>query len=36
MSNEEKNNEEIQVGIVENGVYEITKIITEWREKEEE
>ncbi len=36
MSNEEKTNEEIQVGIVENGVYEITKIITEWREKEEE
>lgn len=36
MASEEKNYEETRVGIVENGVYEITKIITEWREKEEE
>lgn len=36
MSKEEIMNEENQVGILENGVFEITKIITEWREKEEE
>lgn len=35
-NNEEKNLEENQIGIVENGVFEITKIINEWREKEEE